>query len=273
MSCEAIGYLGAARMQHVFSCLAEGHSKATASLLAHLVSRGDQASVEQAQAAIAARPDSKIGLLLQTLQELITSGENYGVCFSAKSDYFAETRGLAEPAARFYSKLYLSPFSAHETGEYVRSIFGQLPNHFQCKLLTEWLQTKTLGHPYFLAFICQRLALEHTLFQADRLDSVWPSIFEQLGREKFRSDTAQLSPKEIALLSEFATISEGDLTIHQLGPRFQREYFGRLTDRGLLMRTARGRYRLYHPLFRAFLQQQETETEQLERQPPKSEGG
>lgn len=44
-------------------------------LLAQLVRRGDQASVEQAQAAIAARPDSKIGLLLQTLQELITSGE------------------------------------------------------------------------------------------------------------------------------------------------------------------------------------------------------
>jgi hypothetical protein len=32
-------------------------------------------------------------------------GMNYSVCFSAKSDYFAETKGLAEPAARFYTKL------------------------------------------------------------------------------------------------------------------------------------------------------------------------
>src|SRR5438067_6316561 len=53
MSREDIGYLGAPRMQHVFSCLAEGHSKAAANLLAQLVRRGDQASVEQAQAAIA----------------------------------------------------------------------------------------------------------------------------------------------------------------------------------------------------------------------------
>jgi hypothetical protein len=184
-------------------------------------------------------------------------GLNYSVCFSAKSDYFADTKGLAEPAARFYSKLYLSPFSLNEIREYVRSIFRELPNDPECELLTEWLYQKTLGHPYFLAFICRQLALERTLFHADRIEHVWPSIFEQLGREKFRSDIAQLSPKEIALLTEFASRSEADLTIHQLGSQVQREYFGRLTERGLLVRTARGRYRLYHPLFRAFLQQHE----------------
>src|SRR5262249_18334233 len=75
MSPKDVEYLGAPRMRHLFSCFAAGHSKATASLLAQMVSRSDQASVEQTQAAIAARPDSKIGLLLQTLQELITSGE------------------------------------------------------------------------------------------------------------------------------------------------------------------------------------------------------
>src|SRR5260370_12542703 len=40
-----------------------------------MVRRGDKASVEQAQPAIAAQPDSKVGLLLQTFQELISSGE------------------------------------------------------------------------------------------------------------------------------------------------------------------------------------------------------
>lgn len=75
ISCEDVSYLGTPRLTHLFSCLSEGHSKATASLFSKMVSRGDQASVEQAQPAIAARPDSKIGLLLQTLQELITSGE------------------------------------------------------------------------------------------------------------------------------------------------------------------------------------------------------
>jgi hypothetical protein len=55
-------------------------------------------------------------------------GLNYSVCFSGKPDYFTETKGLAEPAARFYNKVYLSPFSYQETEEYVRSTFGELPN-------------------------------------------------------------------------------------------------------------------------------------------------
>jgi hypothetical protein len=75
LSCEDEAYLGAPRLSHLFSCLSEGHDKATTSLLSKLVSRGDQASVEREQPAIAAQPDSKIGLLLQTWQELIRSGE------------------------------------------------------------------------------------------------------------------------------------------------------------------------------------------------------
>ena len=75
ISCEDISYLGSPRMQHLFLCLAEGHSKGMASLLSQMVRRGDQASVEQAQGAIGTHPDNKIGLLLQTWHELIRSGE------------------------------------------------------------------------------------------------------------------------------------------------------------------------------------------------------
>jgi Putative helicase len=75
MSCENYAYLGRPRFKHLVSCLAEGHSKAAASLLSQMVSRGDQASVEAAQPAISGQPESKVGLLLSTFQELITSGE------------------------------------------------------------------------------------------------------------------------------------------------------------------------------------------------------
>lgn len=75
ISCEDFAYLGVPRFNHAVSCLSEGHSKAIASPLSRMVSRGDQASVEQAQPAIAAQPESKVGLLLSTFQELITSGE------------------------------------------------------------------------------------------------------------------------------------------------------------------------------------------------------
>jgi hypothetical protein len=75
MTREDIAYLGLPRLAHLGSCLSEGHSSGTSSLLSQMVSRGDQASVEQAQPAIAAQPESKVGLLLSTFHELITSGE------------------------------------------------------------------------------------------------------------------------------------------------------------------------------------------------------
>ena len=75
VSCEDVAYLGAPRLWDLFATLAEGHSKEPTTPLAQTVSRADQASVEQAQPAIAMRPDSKAGLLLQAFHELITEGE------------------------------------------------------------------------------------------------------------------------------------------------------------------------------------------------------
>ena len=75
VSCEDVAFLGAPRLWHLFASLAEGHSKESASPLSQTVSRADQASVEQDQPAIAMRPDSKGGLLLQCFRELITDGE------------------------------------------------------------------------------------------------------------------------------------------------------------------------------------------------------
>jgi hypothetical protein len=75
VSCEDVAYLGPPRLWHLFASLAEGHNETSASPLSQTVSRADQASVEQAQPAIAMRPDSKAGLLLQAFRELIGDGE------------------------------------------------------------------------------------------------------------------------------------------------------------------------------------------------------
>jgi hypothetical protein len=178
---------------------------------------------------------------------------NYSVCFSAKSDYFAETKGLAEPAARFYTKLYLEPFTLEETVEYTRSVFDVAPE--SSAIIAAWLHEKTLGHPYFLAFVCKHLPPDENHIQSQKLERVWPSIFDQIGREKFRSDVSQLSGRELELVHQFASLGEGELASHHFTGRFQTEYFARLAEKGLLIRTGRGRYKLYHPLFREFLRQ------------------
>lgn len=131
-------------------------------------------------------------------------------------NYFSNIRSLAEPAVRFYDKVYLGPFSPAETAEYVAAIFTTAANRAE---FAQWLYSKTGGRPYFMAFICRQLA---------------GLARGQLLRPLARSDHEEIS-------------------VQQFDERYERVYFSRLTDKGLPMRTGRGRYKLYHPLFRLFL--------------------
>jgi hypothetical protein len=186
-------------------------------------------------------------------QSLGIESMNYSVCFSAKPDYFAETKGLADPAVRFYTKFYLERFTLDETLDYARSVFDLSLD--TSATVAAWLHEKTLGHPFFLAFVCKYLTTTAGQIQPDKLEPIWPAIFDQLGREKFRSDVSQLSAREFEFVRRFANLSDNELATQHYTGKFRREYFARLVEKGLLIRAGRGRYKLYHPLFREFLQQ------------------
>lgn len=189
--------------------------------------------------------------LRDQFQEFAIHGVNYSLCFSARSDYFSNIRSFAEPAVRFYEKVYLSSFSLPETREYTTAVFDSSPHLQQ---LANWLYDKTLGHPYFLAFVSrQLLALAHGHL-ADP-ESLWPAIFERLEHEKFRSDLAQVTEREVQLLRDIATSRSDEVSPREMSNRYERKYFSRLTEKALLLRMGRGRYKLYHPLFRLFLQE------------------
>jgi len=70
-----LDYLGLSRLVHLTGSILESHSPTNDNPLTRIVARADQGSVEQAQPAIAAQPESKVALFLRALQELITNGE------------------------------------------------------------------------------------------------------------------------------------------------------------------------------------------------------
>jgi hypothetical protein len=49
-----------------------------------------------------------------------------------------------------------------------------------------------------------------------KLEAIWPTIFDQLGREKFRSDIFQLSAKELSLVYQFASLWEDEILPHHV---------------------------------------------------------
>jgi hypothetical protein len=76
-----------------------------------------------------------------------------------------------------------------------------------------------------------------------------------IGSREISADIAQLSAKELGLAQQFASFSESDIPAHHLTGKIHREHRARLVEKGVLIRTGRGRYKLYHPLFREFLRQ------------------
>ena len=187
--------------------------------------------------------------LRDQFQEFAVLGLNYSLCFSARADYFSEIRAFAEPAVRFYDKIYLASFTPAETQEYTAAVFG---NSAPIDEISEWLYAKTFGHPYFLAFVSRQLL---TLAQGSvsNPEPFWPVIFKRLEHEKFRSDLANVTEREAQLLREVAALQNEEISPNEIGHPYDRNYFKRLTEKALLVRIGRGRYKLYHPLFRAFL--------------------
>lgn len=169
--------------------------------------------------------------LRDQFQSFAVDGVNCSVCFSAPLNYFSDIRSFAEPAVRFYDKVHLEPFTPTETLEYVAAVFG--PKTANIEGFSEWLQEKTHGHPYFMAFICRQVAtlVDGSLARNDAVH-YWPAIFAQLEKEKFRSDLAQVPESELQLLRLLArkpdetghsegTFSRGPRVFQQInGERF-----------------------------------------------------
>ena len=186
-------------------------------------------------------------------QSFGVEGLNYSVCFSARADYFSGIRSFAEPAVRFYNKVYLAAFTFGETSGYVQAVFGTKPDY--ARPLADWLFDKTLGHPFFLAFISRQLLVHSRGSLPVSPSRHWPEIFGQLEKEKFSSDLGQVSDREKELLRAIAKSPGEEFAPGQFVKQPEYVYFRRLTEKGLFVRTGRGRYKLYHPLFREFLRQ------------------
>jgi hypothetical protein len=80
-------------------------------------------------------------------------------------------------------------------------------------------------------------------------------VFRRIEEGKFNADLERLSEKEVALLRAAALTEQSQFNPAPFAQQYPHQYFKRLVEAGLLIRTGRARYTLYHPLFREFLRQ------------------
>jgi len=196
-------------------------------------------------------------LALRDLFQLLPlEGYNYSVIFTAKRDYFSGVRQLAEPAVRFYEKFYLQYFSLRETINFVRKTIELSNLNLEVsEAAIEYMYKLTLGHPYFLSFIGKYLVelSKEKNISREYFEKLWPDIFIHLEREKFNDDIARVRGKELELLLEMSRTDKDKIQISTFRKKYDTIYATRLKEKSLIKRVDRGKYEIYHPLFKEFL--------------------
>ena len=82
----------------------------------------------------------------------------------------------------------------------------------------------------------------------------YPTIAGYLSREKFNDDITQASETELKVLRKMAAINTETVAPSRLAIKSVRRCLKVLTEKkGLVVKTKRGEYSLYHPLFKEYL--------------------
>jgi hypothetical protein len=196
--------------------------------------------------------------LRSTFQELVNQGCNYSLVVTAHSGLFTEIAEVAEPLLRFFKISELQPFTFSETKEAIEKRLKTSGSQLSIDaIVIERAYEKTAGHPYLLMFtfheLVEMLRPAKHIKEADFKEG-WPRVQALLGETLFRQKFLSASEKERDLLVKIAR--SRDVGVSPKNFQAPNILFTRLEQKELLIHEDRGRYVLFHPLFREYLANQ-----------------
>jgi hypothetical protein len=194
-------------------------------------------------------------------QKLAMDGCNFSMAISGKESLFFMAKEFAEPFTRFFDRFKLEKFGYEDTKKAILK-----PMELSgCSIKTDEeaiqkIHNLTEGHPYFIHFIMQDLIDAGRNIDASALDAVYPNIAKHLAREKFDGDFGVAGESERRVLFALAACKENVVPISKINVRVSnpRRDIIRLVDKNLVIRSDRGEYSLYHPLFKNYLNEKST---------------
>ncbi len=179
---------------------------------------------------------------------------------AGRETLFSDMRSVAEPAVRFFWGIELKPFTLEETREAIEKplISSEIKFDEEC---IRRIHEISQGHPYFVQVFAYNLYTfrkgnEITLSD---LNSNFNLILNFLGRRLFDSLLGIITPKERAIVLAFTKFKHDVVTNTELARVAEvksiNQYLIRLSEMQfpIVIRLERGRYRLFHPLFREYL--------------------
>ena len=192
----------------------------------------------------------------KSFQGLAQQGCNFMVVITGKRDLFSDVRMFDEPFVRFFNiKHSLKTFSLEGTRDAIL-----IPLKLSGLDLTvkddaiEKIHDLTGGYPVFINLIMRELVSLKVKGRIDLgfIEKNYHVIERILEEEKFKEDFRRASHKEREILVSMAKLPDR-FKPSEIGIENARTRLRFLLKKGLIIRHDRGRYSLYHPLFKKYL--------------------
>lgn len=179
---------------------------------------------------------------------------------AGRETLFSEMRSVSEPAVRFFWGIELKQFTYEETKEAIEKPLVKSKIKFDEECIQR-VHEISQGHPYFVQVFAYNLYLlrKGNKITLSTLNSNFNSILNFFGKRLFDSLLSIITPRERAVVLAFTKFKKEVVTNTELANvvdvKSINQYLIRLSEIKfpIVIRLERGRYKLFHPLFKEYL--------------------
>jgi len=199
---------------------------------------------------------------LRNIFQMIQSIDNVRcmLILSGKETLFADMRSASEPAVRFFWGIELEPFTGEETQEAIEKPLKGTSIVFDGECIEKIFEL-TLGHPYFVQVFAYNLFSTRTGDRITKkdLEQNYSRILTYMGKRLFESIYSRASMNERKILCAFLKTDAEMLSNPEIaelsGVKSVNIYLKSMSvpTAPVLVRVERGKYALFHPLFKEYL--------------------
>ena len=189
------------------------------------------------------------------IQNLPMEGARFMFITTSPENLQPNIRDAAEPFTRLFEKHILEPFDIAGTREMIlKPIKKDKPDLALDEAVISRIHEFTGGHPYFISLIMREIVDRKAegRLTAREFDAIHPDLSAYLAAVKFDDDFEKASDAERTILLKMARARDELVSPSYIGPGGPKSLV-RLVEKGLVIKMDRGRFKLYHKLFRDYL--------------------
>lgn len=191
------------------------------------------------------------------IQALATEGTKYLFIITGPKFIYPSMHEMAEPFTRLFERFELNNFDLAGTSEAITKPIRIAGIHLEIpEDVIEQIHNITDGHPFFIAGMMRDILRIHdkeTLTLSD-FEQIKPGLIEHLGRTKFEDDYNKATDAEKQILLNCAQLKNKIFSPLEIKSKSLSKLLERLANKELLVKLERGKYSLYHPLFKEYLE-------------------